>query len=71
VLEIHSEKRMGEANKDRTLSAPGIHGECVLMCDLSREEVDFCVVGAGAGGGVLGAKLAEAEAFQIFVSPLQ
>jgi choline dehydrogenase-like flavoprotein len=30
------------------------------MRDLSREEVDFCVVGAGAAGGVLGAKLAEA-----------
>ncbi|MFN2492588.1 MAG: GMC family oxidoreductase [Pyrinomonadaceae bacterium] len=42
------------------LSAPGIHGECVPMRDLSREEVDFCIVGAGAGGGVLGAKLAEA-----------
>jgi len=51
---------MTEANKDRTLSAPGIHGECVPMRDLSREEVDFCVVGAGAGGGVLGAKLAGA-----------
>ena len=43
-----------------TLSAPGIHGECVPMRDLSNEEVDFCIVGAGAGGGVLGAKLAEA-----------
>ena len=31
------------------LSAPGIHGECVAMRDLSREEVDFCIVGAGAG----------------------
>src|SRR5919108_1819679 len=41
------------------ISAPGIHGECVTMRDLSREEVDFCIVGAGAGGGVLGAKLAE------------
>jgi choline dehydrogenase-like flavoprotein len=51
---------MSEGNKDRTLSAPGIHGECVPMRDLSREEVDFCVVGAGAGGGVIGAKLAEA-----------
>jgi choline dehydrogenase-like flavoprotein len=48
------------ANNTRTLSAPGIHGECVPMRDLSREEVDFCIVGAGAGGGVLGAKLAEA-----------
>jgi choline dehydrogenase-like flavoprotein len=43
-----------------TLTAPGIHGEYVPMSDLSREEVDFCIVGAGAGGGVLGAKLAEA-----------
>src|ERR687892_295950 len=43
-----------------SLSAPGIHGECVPMRDLSKEEVDFCIVGAGAGGGVLGAKLAEA-----------
>lgn len=43
-----------------TLSAPGIHGEYVPMRDLSREEVDFCIVGAGAGGGVLGAELAEA-----------
>ncbi len=37
----------GKKNKDWTLSAPGIHGECVPMRDLSREEVDFCVVGAG------------------------
>jgi choline dehydrogenase-like flavoprotein len=43
-----------------SLTAPGIHGECVPMRDLSQEEVDFCIVGAGAGGGVLGAKLAEA-----------
>ncbi len=50
----------GKENKDWTLSAPGIHGECVPMRDLAREEVDFCVVGAGAGGGVVGAKLAEA-----------
>ena len=42
------------------LIAPGIHGEHVPMRDLAREEVDFCVVGAGAGGGVIGAKLAEA-----------
>lgn len=42
------------------LSAPGIHGERVPMRDLSREEVDFCIIGAGAGGGVIGAKLAEA-----------
>src|SRR5918996_97250 len=43
-----------------TLLAPGIHGERVPMPDLSHDEVDFCIVGAGAGGGVLGAKLAEA-----------
>ncbi|MDQ3802778.1 MAG: GMC family oxidoreductase [Acidobacteriota bacterium] len=49
-----------EADGNRNLTAPGIHGERVPMRDLSREEVDFCVVGAGAGGGVLGAKLAEA-----------
>jgi choline dehydrogenase-like flavoprotein len=42
------------------LGAPGIHGGRVPMRDLSREEVDFCIVGAGAAGGVLGAKLAEA-----------
>src|SRR5579884_1190855 len=42
------------------LTAPGIHGDRVPMRDWSREEVDFCIVGAGAGGGVLGAKLAEA-----------
>jgi choline dehydrogenase-like flavoprotein len=42
------------------LLAPGIHGEAVPMRDWSRDEVDFCVVGAGAGGGVVGAKLAEA-----------
>ncbi len=47
-------------NSEWTLSAPGIHGEQVPMRDLAREEVDFCIVGAGAGGGVLGAKLAEA-----------
>src|SRR5437588_328752 len=51
---------MSEANGDWTLSAPGIHGESMPMRDLSREEVDFCIVGAGAGGGVVGAKLAEA-----------
>jgi choline dehydrogenase-like flavoprotein len=49
-----------ETNEEWTLTAPGIHGERVPMRDLSREEVDFCIVGAGAGGGVLGAKLAEA-----------
>src|SRR5215216_4318254 len=56
VLNGNSAERMN----GWTLSAPGIHGECVPMRDLSREEVDFCIVGAGAGGGVLGAKLAEA-----------
>ncbi|HYH86780.1 MAG TPA: GMC family oxidoreductase [Pyrinomonadaceae bacterium] len=50
----------GGAKGEWSLSAPGIHGERVLMRDLAREEVDFCVVGAGAGGGVVGAKLAEA-----------
>lgn len=49
-----------ETHRELTLTAPGIHGEAVPMRDLSREEVDFCVVGAGAGGGVIGAKLAEA-----------
>lgn len=43
-----------------TLSAPGIHGQTVPMRDLSNDPVDFCIVGAGAGGGVLGARLAEA-----------
>ncbi|NUO62674.1 MAG: GMC family oxidoreductase [Gemmatimonadaceae bacterium] len=46
--------------RERTLTAPGIDGERVPMRDRSREEVDFCIVGAGAGGGTLGAKLAEA-----------
>ncbi len=48
------------SNGERPLLAPGIHGEAVPMRDWSRDEVDFCVVGAGAGGGVVGAKLAEA-----------
>jgi choline dehydrogenase-like flavoprotein len=43
-----------------TLTAPGIFGERVAMRDLSSETVDFCIIGAGAAGGVLGAKLAEA-----------
>lgn len=42
------------------LLAPDIHGSRVPMRDWSEEEVDFCIVGAGAGGGVLAAKLAEA-----------
>lgn len=41
-------------------SAPGIHGDRIPMRSLAGEEVDFCIVGAGAAGGVLGAKLAEA-----------
>ena len=36
-----------ETNNSWALTAPGIHGERVPMRDLSREEVDFCVVGAG------------------------
>jgi choline dehydrogenase-like flavoprotein len=43
-----------------TLRAPGIDGDAVPMRDLSREVVDVCVVGAGASGAVIGAKLAEA-----------
>lgn len=46
-------------DKNWTLTAPGINGERVPMRDLSGKKVDFCIVGAGAGGGVLGAKLAE------------
>lgn len=42
------------------LTAPGIHGERVPMRDRSNETVDFCIIGAGAGGGTVGAKLAEA-----------
>ena len=44
---------------DRTLEAPGIHGDRVAMRDWSSEIVDFCIVGTGAAGSVLGAKLAE------------
>src|SRR5207253_10992279 len=43
-----------------TLSAPSINGGSVPMRDLSREQVDVCVVGAGASGSVVGAMLAEA-----------
>lgn len=43
-----------------TLTAPGINGDPVPMRDLSRDEVDICIVGAGASGSVVGAKLAEA-----------
>jgi len=43
-----------------TLRAPGLNGETVPMRDWSRDEVDVCVIGAGAAGGVVGAKLAEA-----------
>ena len=42
------------------MTAPGIHGGPVPMRDHADEEVDFCIVGCGASGGVLGAKLAEA-----------
>jgi len=42
------------------LCAPGLNGESVPMRDWSHEEVDVCVIGAGAAGGVVGAKLAEA-----------
>ncbi len=48
------------ADDSAALRAPGIHGTTVPMRDWSRAEVDFCIVGAGAAGGVLGAKLAEA-----------
>ncbi len=41
------------------MSAPGINGDPIPMRDWSHEEVDFCIIGAGAGGGTLGAKLAE------------
>jgi len=54
------ENSIASSFSDWSLTAPGIHGEGVPMRDLSSEEVDFCIVGAGAGGGVLGAKLAEA-----------
>ncbi|MDQ3949760.1 MAG: GMC family oxidoreductase [Gemmatimonadota bacterium] len=50
----------GDRASQWPLGAPGIHGERVPMRDLSAEQVDFCIVGAGAAGGVLGAKLAEA-----------
>lgn len=43
-----------------TLTAPGVDGSPVPMRDRSREEVDVCIVGAGASGSVVGAKLAEA-----------
>ncbi len=43
-----------------TLRAPGIHGAPVPMRDWSQHTVDVCVVGAGASGAVVGAKLAEA-----------
>ena len=36
-----------EMKEGWTLTAPGIHGEHVPMRDLSREEADFCIVGAG------------------------
>jgi choline dehydrogenase-like flavoprotein len=57
---MSGEAMSGEDASGRSLTAPGIHGERVPMRDRSSEEVDFCIVGAGAGGAVLGAKLAEA-----------
>jgi choline dehydrogenase-like flavoprotein len=51
---------MVEPASGQSLTAPGIHGERVPMRDRAAEEVDFCIVGAGAGGAVIGAKLAEA-----------
>ena len=51
---------MVESASARSLTAPGIHGERVPVRDRAAEEVDFCIVGAGAGGAVVGAKLAEA-----------
>src|SRR5688500_5272350 len=46
--------------QERRLSAPGIHGERGPMRDLARAEAEVGIVGAGAGGGVAGAKVAEA-----------
>jgi choline dehydrogenase-like flavoprotein len=60
TLSVPSSSVRSSAVDHWTLSAPGIHGEFAPMRDLSHEEVDFCIVGAGAGGGVAGAKLAEA-----------
>ncbi|MGH7445805.1 MAG: NAD(P)-binding protein, partial [Longimicrobiales bacterium] len=51
--------RVNHTHADRALLAPGIHGVPVAMRDWSKSVVDFCIVGAGAAGGVLGAKLAE------------
>ena len=51
---------MTSESREWTLEAPGIDGGRVPMRDRSGEEVDFCIVGSGAGGGTLGAKLAEA-----------
>jgi choline dehydrogenase-like flavoprotein len=48
-----------QASQEWTLRAPDIDGGHTPMRDRSGEEVDFCIVGAGAGGGTLGAKLAE------------
>ena len=49
----------GQAPAEWSLRAPDINGGAHPMRDRSREVVDFCIVGAGAGGGTLGAKLAE------------
>jgi choline dehydrogenase-like flavoprotein len=51
---------MSAETQSWTLAAPGIHGQPVPMRDRSGELVDFCIVGTGAAGSVLGAKLAEA-----------
>jgi choline dehydrogenase-like flavoprotein len=51
--------RTKQKSSEWTLSAPDIDGGHTPMRDRSAEEVDFCIVGAGAGGGTLGAKLAE------------
>lgn len=37
-----------------------LSGEVPMRCHSDRDEVDFVIVGTGAGGGVLAAKLAEA-----------
>lgn len=62
VTDAHAAEGHGAQGRDSgwSLTAPGINGEHVPMRDRSGEEVDFCIVGAGAGGGTLGAKLAEA-----------
>lgn len=51
--------RASDRGEAWSATAPGINGHPVPMRDRSGEEVDFCIVGAGAGGGTLGARLAE------------